>query len=94
MWKGWVGSGEERQSWTHSGCDCLSSGALWPGLGSRHLQETHGVTQRGQGCTGASVPHGDRPAPFLSLILRPGRTCEFSLLGEVGGAGAAGDTNE
>lgn len=53
-----------RQSCTHSGCDCLSSGALWPGLGSRRLQETHGVTRRGQGCTsphkhpmGTGQPH-------------------------------------
>lgn len=39
-------------------------------------------------------PHGVRAAPVLSLPLGPGQTCEFSLLGEVGGAGAAGDTNE
>lgn len=42
------------------------------------------------------APRGDRAAPGLSLAVTPGpgRTCEFSFLGEVGGAGAAGDTDE
>lgn len=38
------------QSQTHSGCDCLSSDVLSPGLGSQHLQETHNVTQGAQCC--------------------------------------------
>lgn len=100
---------------THSGCDCLSSGALLPGLGSRHLQRRPTTSPRRDEASSrpTSIPswcrstpaspraalptRGDRAAPASFGTRRHrgrGHTCQLSLLGEVGRAGAAGDTYE
>lgn len=126
MVKGLGGLERERQHRTHSGCDCLSSGALLPGPGSQHLQQSPTTSPRG--CKAASRPtsipdwcrstpappepppapahraapagfgarHHHLPAPGLVTDLPApwGHTCQLSLLGEVGRAGAAGDTYE
>lgn len=126
----WGGTGSAVPPPTHSGCDCLSSGAPLPGLGSRHLQRRPTASPRE--AEAASRPYSlpqshpwDRgtpasPAPRCHHGLQPwgypwgwgravglgtccgvgdtlwgwGRTCQLSLLGEVGGAGAAGDPDE
>lgn len=66
--------------------------------------ETHYVTQRGQGCISPQehsrlvLEHTSTPQTHPTLQGRgspgQGRTCQFSLLGEVSRAGAAGDTHE
>lgn len=121
-WRGKAVPPVGSQCQTHSGCDCLSSGALLPGLGSRHLQRKPTMSPGGDkaACHPTSIPGWRRSTPASPRAPLPtckdraapasfdvrhslpaprrlrgrGRTCQLSLLGEFGRAGAAGDTYE